>query len=503
MKILSKKTSIQCRYKSLEIPNFIIVFAYIILSFATYAIFLKKHYSIDSYTNFPTLGTETILAAGRFGFYFINVLFNALHFNLVEHQSIFTFLFIFTIAILSSSLFLRLAQKSNTDHLPSLLSLFFGVSILLLNVYILEWFLFPEVALIYTISLIFAYAAGVQISKKQTPFSFFLATFFLFSSMLFYQGSLAFFITTAFLLNLFSWIQESSEKKKFYDVLLPVGVGIVSTLLAFGSNQLFHLLSQKAAGDRVQIGGISEILSFFLQILQNQSTIFFNASGFLPPFTLIIFLFALFIILILSNNKEKQNKNLLFFALMILAIWGATFFSHLFLGVIWLTPRTITGVFCLIGFIFLTIAHWCQEALFQKILAPLGICFVCLNIFQIQVIGINHYKSNQLDKEYALLIQEEIENYEQSTGITITKIAPIQDMSPLQGYPGIRYSLYDVNMRAYFVSWANVEALNYYTGESYEKIPWSNSEVPFSNWDSFVPEEQLIFNGDTLYWVVY
>lgn len=492
---------------SIEISNWIVYLLYFLISLIAYGMFLQKHYSIDSYGNSPILTTTGILGAGRFGFYLVNILFNNINFNLVEQQSIFTFMFILTITFIFSSLFLKLVRVSTVKNLFSVIIIFVGVGLTLINVYTLEWLLFPEVMLIYSLALVLSYfAARIFFKKPGIPF-FFLASLLLLCAITFYQGVLPAFVTWSFLLNIFSWKSDMTKKKRIGNLLYPTFIGVFTSFLSFLASALYQNLATNPVVDRAQFRGPSQIWDSFRQILGSQKHIYFNASGFLPPFSLLLFLFVTLFAWILSKSSTKDFLNIFLCIGMVVVIWGATFFPHLFLGAVWLSPRTITGVFFLVAFLFLVLSHWINELSYQKVLAALGVFFLGLNIFQIQFIGVNHYKSNRLDEEYAYLIEQEITRYQAESGNTITKIAVIRDAQPLQGYSGVHYSMYEINMRSYFATWADVGTLNYYTGNTYEKIEWTNSELEFEivgrNWDTFVPSEQLFFEGDTLYWVIY
>lgn len=90
--------------------------------------------------------------------------------------------------------------------------------------------------------------------------------------------------------------------------------------------------------------------------------------------------------------------------------------------------------------------------------------FIILNIVQIQNIGVNHIASNKIDRQYALMINNEIEKYEMQNNTKITNIATSLDMQPTYFYKGIEYAIYDTNIRAFITSWADVNIINYYSG---------------------------------------
>jgi hypothetical protein len=56
-------------------------------------------------------------------------------------------------------------------------------------------------------------------------------------------------------------------------------------------------------------------------------------------------------------------------------------------------------------------------------------------------------------------------------------------------------------------AWSDVEALNYFEGESYAEFEMTDADYSrlFGDrtWKTFIPEEQLVFEGSRLYWAIY
>ena len=63
------------------------------------------------------------------------------------------------------------------------------------------------------------------------------------------------------------------------------------------------------------------------------------------------------------------------------------------------------------------------------------------------------------------------------------------------------------NHKTLYDEWSEVELLNYFTGKCYEPVQMSNEifEKYFKNvkYDAFIPEKQLVFEEDKLYWLIY
>lgn len=82
-----------------------------------------------------------------------------------------------------------------------------------------------------------------------------------------------------------------------------------------------------------------------------------------------------------------------------------------------------------------------------------------------------------------------------------------QDSKSMARYKEIDIFPYDeLYKKAYIVSWADVFAVNYYTGQNYVKkeVPENVKEYFLDkDWNEFNVQEQVVFQGDTVYWCVY
>ena len=125
----------------------------------------------------------------------------------------------------------------------------------------------------------------------------------------------------------------------------------------------------------------------------------------------------------------------------------------------------------------------------------------------IQRVSINNVAGNKIDQEIAGIITHKIEEYETSSGQTITTIAVHIDSQITPGYSSIEYTIFDTNLRSFVKSWSDVSSLEYYSGRDFTRKEMSQEEYLTrfgeKNWDYFDSTEQIQFDGTTMYWVVY
>ncbi len=151
----------------------------------------------------------------------------------------------------------------------------------------------------------------------------------------------------------------------------------------------------------------------------------------------------------------------------------------------------------------------------KKILYLMPALYVFFNVFFIQCIIENRLVSETLDGIYAERIFNTIEAYEQETGITVNKIAPVNDTDSSPFYDQVNFCRGAINRRCYSdYTWTFLQYCAYYTdfagnlsGRSFEKVAMDDDVYKeyFEgiNWDYFDEESQIIIRGDTAYICVF
>ena len=109
-----------------------------------------------------------------------------------------------------------------------------------------------------------------------------------------------------------------------------------------------------------------------------------------------------------------------------------------------------------------------------------------------------------IDRNIAKSIIYNIEKYEKENDIKLKKIVVGYDTNPIYYYEG-QIMLRSTNGRGLATNFTVAPLIEYYRGEKYD---WYVSQEEIDerflekNWDAY-SEEQLVFEGDTLYLCVY
>lgn len=140
-------TFIKNRYRNLFLIN-------IVISFFVYGMFLKMHYSVDTYSVFYDYSFYPTLNSGRLLDHLIIRALKLFNLNIASIQIVLTAILIFSSAIFTTSIYKLFEAFFDKSDFKVKLFLNFAVLITVINVFILKWFLYPEITLFYSISLL-------------------------------------------------------------------------------------------------------------------------------------------------------------------------------------------------------------------------------------------------------------------------------------------------------------------------------------------------------------
>ena len=142
-----------------------------------------------------------------------------------------------------------------------------------------------------------------------------------------------------------------------------------------------------------------------------------------------------------------------------------------------------------------------------KIVAGFSVLFFLIQGFFVTQIAENHYISNQLDLTYTAMVQQKIRKYEAETGIRVEKVATARDEVSTRYYDGIYYTFDQINERVLGMS--TFSLLRYTSDAEHDFQLIDMDEDVFKkyfegrDWVEFDVDEQVVIEGDTLYWCAF
>ncbi len=149
-----------------------------------------------------------------------------------------------------------------------------------------------------------------------------------------------------------------------------------------------------------------------------------------------------------------------------------------------------------------------------SIVSTIAICIIAIYSFiaikSTQTAATDYLISNKLAEQEIGIIEAYIEAYEKETGNEVNTVYVL----PANRQENTSKYLISATYRSAYahkptsVEWSNVELLNYLTGNEYDKQTMSETDynrlfADNDNWNEFMPDEQLVFEENAMYWCVY
>ena len=333
-------------------------------------------------------------------------------------------------------------------------------------------------------------------------------------SVIFYQGTINWLFTITFVLSLFK--EKNINKQVIKNLILSGifgGIGCVVDLIQIKiTGQIFNL-------SQTRTGSFENIPSNCRYILKNMNEVLLNTYNLFPKNMLYIYLVILLIYALVFMVKDYE-KNIQLNILEIIFICVATVFApNLITLASFGTGRTAYSIGAMIGLIILYL--YCnlkrtekiqlKEIIFYIIL----ISYIIISLGNSMLIMYEHKKVNIQDKQECELVGKWIKEYEESQNIEVKNIVFIHNNNSKSYYEDIKNHS-ALCYKALGTEWSRVGAINYYNnryfndvlndiknyGEYIDKINYYKNYFFGKIWNK-LDRNQLVFEGDTLYYCLY
>lgn len=533
-----------------KILKFIIIFAVIYMAYSSLMnpTATSDHMpGFESYrTNgvgLPDFGLQSIIGAiagGNVVFLFLRYLWwflGLFHISLYENQ--FVIDFIMYIILAQSVCVMSELFEEYFDSLPSQIVMTGICLISIVNPYFIETFTYT--AMDTCVGILFA-CYGAKFFKKRRYI--WAAVFVLLAVNLYriYECNFWMMAVAYIYLNYKNNITKEAVKQYFYALLVGGIPAVLNIILSRGFTILSSVLENLGTGitatsDVKTIGTAVEVIdtihseqSFGLLYLI-ASKIYhtlgiywymtIDAFGYYPMGLVFATIIASFLITVYYIHKNHYGIKAVFHYCVVFALEN-TFSILLYLLIGYsLVARLAWIVFINIAMIFMIMWYYVDKEQDGKpILDTVGvtaskvacivlIVFFIFNTYVTETKVADQLISNRVDEQILDCIQAEIERYENESGIEVTEIAcrTTPDVQYQSSYLNLKSNTSAHDRKIMFDSWGNVESLNYFEDEYYEEVEMTDEEYDKyfggKSWDTYVPEEQLIFIDNRLYWAIY
>jgi len=471
--------------------------------FLVYALFLNFSFSSDTlavYVLDKDIDIRGYLQGGRFTVYLIYFILNILVENYAMAQPIFQFINILCFGISATWITLIFSKVISKEKL------------LILNVAVLISFINPFIVDLYTFAGI-EWGVGILliiISIDQfTRGKYMGSSISLFLGVSTYQSYISIFLIYSICYIFLSNSYRFSKTTFISFIRILFMAASIGVLNISSTRILFFFRQVEKIGKPVQVPTTTLLDRTFLILRQNYR-ILLNAFGMLPKGLLIyciIVMIGLVIINIfwVTNNIMDKVQQSIYTLVVILFMEISAFLIGFIMdtSILYFPARVIFPVFVFLSCLFIIALNIINvENIFKVYLMALSLyCGICIYYTQTNIMDV--FLTNAFDKNQVLMLAKSIENYERKTGIEVKQIYTKNTKWSYYDYIHMEYDYFTYNPKRC----QDAHTIEYFTGEKYEVMKMDDETYNklFANkaWNCFVPDEQLVYSGDKLYWVIY
>lgn len=466
-----------------------------------FGMFIRMEFATDTYATLSFTKQEYInqfTSSGRFLLLFVGLVLKFLN---VKNEIVYMISFlgaIFCMVVSLYKLYTMIKEDINSKTLQIIIP-----TVIVLNAFSLELFLFVEkgimiFSIMMSILAVGEFKAWLEDKSKKHLIIMFI---YMLLANCSYQGVVGIFIA----LSIIYIIKYSKNIKEFFiNNVVVVGEYALPAVLDY---VLIKIISATS-----RVSGNINIVESINKIFKNTIKMILNTYDYLPKyfFAIMIALVILLIIVeIVISKKDKKSKVLDVFKMLyiILVVILASVAPQIMQNTesIWLTPRSTYTYATLFGILILFLRMNFEVKKNTKVaITALSIILLIVQFYKFSIIITERYKVNEMDYEITRKICMAIDEYEQTTGNKVEKIALYEDASMMYTYYGI-HSTGDTNLKIYSVDWGIGYVIKYYSGRNLQIVEKNKTiaeKFKEQDWNTF-ENDQMIFEGDTLHFCKY
>lgn len=502
-------------FDKIEKKNLGLFFMNTILVFLVFGTFVfNKHYSSDDFfCYYDQLGEANGVIFSSYRIV-LGVLYTALAYlklNVVKYQIVFGIfmLLCFSYSITLITLTVKdIMLKSGRDikGILPLGALNIGSLMLVINVFVSEWIWFSLGYVQWGLSVLFAVLGAVYFIKGNTK-SYILSFVYLFISAGCYQISISIYV---FLVLLFILCEEKGKisiatVKNTIKAAIPAIFSIILNMIV---TKVLVALGYGYSGERMNIN-LKSILNKCNMLWQNEIRIWKDGMGLLPSYFLWIIGILYVVLIIYSIMRCNEARwNFLAIVIMIFAGTGVMCIPTLLQDIFYQPARMVVPLACIFLVLHISCVFMNDKCILLSCITILGAIYLGINFVEIQKNAADSIKTCAIEEKEVNDILRYIQHYEEENNCVIDTIALGSDEYPTYKYYNeINGSEYwgEMATRSILVDWANIQLLNFYSGQKFDKIISGEIKDKFrqNNYDYFSIEEQIYIEDNVAYIYIY
>lgn len=500
-----KKKDIKMKEKFiLLIKKYCITLIFFVANLCFYGMFIVKHYAPDTYFTEAQGWDVTAQLYWKNGRWLMSALAKicgVLHIGFTLEQLISWGMAILSIS-LASAVFYNILRERGGGESSLKKNIWIGILsfMMISNVFLLEYFIFAEYSGIMCLGLLLTVLSARYILKalETGDKKFYLVGILLgIFGINGHQGNFAILVVIAVICA--------------RDTLGSIHRFIVNNLV-IGSAYLIpaicSMIEARIGGaDRASQGGI-DIAASFIKSTEGLQKLLVRGASFMPYGTYLFFIGVVGLYFIYAVIRKKSLKSLAYLiyyiVIMLCGIYAPLMVTDY--DYIDVVPRTVYILGGVIPVLLTAMLLHMDISLEKRIVLPVCIAmFLFVQYYGAMELITDHYKTNLLDKYEAQFVGARIWDYEEKTGITVTKMALYWDANVTGSAPDV-HTYGAVNERVMSNAWAAPMAIRCLDGHQVSQTDPSEEVYKkyFEGKDWLhMKDEQIVIIGDTLHLCAY
>lgn len=502
-----KKFHIYDKRRQLQLFAIIFLFIYVF-----YSVFLNFTFTSDhvfAYILRPNVAKPVFteyLAGGRPAVYLLvwaEYLLGKININSNVNQYVYQILLMFLLSCAVYQLYGLFSEVCMKRHKELLYIVVLMIGFV--NPYIVEAFVYKAIEWGVAINLV---CFAVRLFCKRR---YLYALFILWIGVSIYQSYFALFLiyATAYLYIQFRGKlcrEVIAEAVKMYFI---AGICAVSNILLVRILVVLGIIESEVKTVDMATSSLAE------RFLRVKDVYFYSVieccGDMFPPYFMITVIVALsvFVGIILIKSK-RCAVDVFYFALVTIALNLYPFAIFSVAVGTGAHQRITWPIFSSISMLFMLLFYYTDSnGLKEKIGFSVLTIYWAANIFYTETVINDFFISNKIDTFIVNQILEEIDCYEEESGVQIEYISAVRAENSKNVYAELNLS-YDAivfGRKTISQSWSDVYLIDYLSGRDYEKAPMDEEiyDTYFrgKTWETFNADEQLVFHDNIMYWAIY
>ena len=481
---------------------------------------ITKHFSVDSFNEYYDIAPFFALSIGRYINSGVNlILSDIFHINQTMQQQPLIFMWCLSLIFFILGLSLKIADCMKQSGVRTLILIIAIIAIGMVNPFMMELILFPEMASPLTVAnvsgccAIFSFSEFMQEEKirKRIADSIICTLMFLIVIGT-YQEYLGILVSAIIVLILVDKKNDGIAQLKWIVVVLVYGAGAsVFNVWIVSYLRRKEIIGNTGRGAELSNNIIKRnviaVSRYFLGFIK-------NANGLISGKLMMPVIIAIILGIITTIITIKGVLQKLVFCLSLLGCIGLAYAPHIVESNIVLNARSTCAVWSVFSVFSVCAFYYIQNLrtnrnrnkIISYFTETFVIFFIITNVIVQQDMASNQMVTYTLDRTEAEEIVNRIEEYESTNKVEIKKIATIGDKNETAYDELSKYRDGELGKRIMATHYSNYRLINYLSNRNLQLCDVSKyvrDKAKTTDWYKFDPEQQIFFEGDTVNIIVY